>query len=117
MAKKRNNRERPTVGKLNELRMTIDGLQRQVNRSTALLTDIQATDAKVLEKAIKQADGFIEVRGLLHSILDELGPAHASPLANKARRFLGRPEIQLKSSIQTVLEQHAKANAELSLAS
>lgn len=107
MAKKKAQRERPTLKTLRELRATIDDLQRQASRSTALLTDIQAVDAKVLERQIKQADAIAEARGLLHSIMDELGKDYATPLANKISRFLGRGEARLKSSVQRLLEQHA----------
>jgi hypothetical protein len=116
MAKRTKRRERPTLKTLRELRATIDGLQRELSRSTALLTDIQATDATVLERAMKQTDLFNESRGILHSFLDELGQEYVSPIANKARRFLGRAETKPKSSIQRLVEAHAKADARLALA-
>jgi hypothetical protein len=116
MAKKKTLRERPTLKTLRELRATIDDLQRQLSRSTALLTEIQTVDTKVLSKAVSQAGSLADARGLLHSILDELGDAYGSVISNKARRVLGRPEVQIKSSIQQLLEQHAKATAALSLA-
>jgi prefoldin subunit 5 len=118
MAKKKTEteRERPTLRKLRELRGTIDDLQRQVSRLTALLTEIQTADTKVLSRAIAQADAFTETRGVLHGLLDELGKDYATALSNKARRILGRPEAQLKSTIQGLLEQHAKSTESLALA-
>lgn len=117
MAKRKTHRERPTLAKMRELRATIDSLQREVSRSTGLLTDIQKVDAQVLDRAIKQADAFTEARGLLHSVLDEHVVTHPpSALGNKIRRFLGRPEVPLDSSVQRLLKAHASANDSLALA-
>ena len=115
MAKKKTQRERPTLTTVRELRAYIDTLQRQVSRSTALLTDIQKVDAQVLDRAIKQADAFTESRGLLHSVLDE-NPTNNTALANRIRRFLGRPELPIASSVQRLLEAHASASESLQLA-
>lgn len=116
MAKKRTKRERPTLATIRVLRATIEDLQGRVNRSTVLLSDIQEADRKVLERAIRVADDFSEIHGILHSLLDELGKDYATALSNKARRILGRPEVQLKSTIQRVLEQHARVHDEVALA-
>ena len=110
MAKKKTQRERPTLAKLRELRATIDTLQRQVSTLTSQLTDVQAIDAQNLKGAVSQADAMSEAQGLLHTIMDELGPGFDSAVANKIRRFLGRPELPPKSRIQRLLEAHARGN-------
>ena len=112
MAKKRTNRERPTLTKLRELRATIDTLQRQVSRSTALLTDIQATATDMRKRGINHGDRLSEAQGLLHSVLDK-NQGHTI-LTNQIRRFLGRGgEVELTNEVERLIETHALANSEL----
>lgn len=106
MAKKRTIRERPTLKTLRELRDRIDHLSGENAAMTERLASLSALAENENSRGIVSGENLEEAKGLLHNIIDELGPSYASVLTNRIRRFLGRGgEAALKSRTQVLLEK------------
>jgi len=110
MAKKKDNRKRPTVAEARELRAEVARLAAVCSDQKTKMEAIERLANEEANRGLKHAERGEESLGLLHLMLDELGAGYASVLTNRIRRFLGRGgETPLLSRTQKLIADARQA--------